>query len=86
MIDYNELDLLDLLERVYKHEFRFSITGRQPEKGLELYCIRLTKKDHQEIVNALKGVKPNRDELEMKPKTGPRVSVPLAPRPDPELA
>ena len=39
-----------------------------------------------EIVNALKGVKPNRDELEMKPKTGPRVSVPLAPRPDPELA
>ncbi len=39
-----------------------------------------------EIVNALKGVKPNRDDLELKPKTGPRVSVPLAPRPDPELA
>ncbi|MBA3812233.1 MAG: ATP-dependent metallopeptidase FtsH/Yme1/Tma family protein [Caulobacteraceae bacterium] len=38
-----------------------------------------------EIVNALKGVKPNRDDLDLKPKTGPRVSVPLAPRPDPEL-
>ena len=39
-----------------------------------------------EIVNALKGVKPNRDEPENKAPTGPRVSVPLAPRPDPSLA
>jgi len=39
-----------------------------------------------EIVNALKGVKPNRDELELRPAPGPRLSVPLAPRPDPELA
>ena len=31
-------------------------------------------------------VKPNRDEPENKAPTGPRVSVPLAPRPDPSLA
>jgi len=40
----------------------------------------------EEIVNALKGVMPNRDEPEHKAPAGPRVSVPLAPRPDPELA
>ncbi|HEY5072113.1 MAG TPA: ATP-dependent zinc metalloprotease FtsH [Caulobacteraceae bacterium] len=40
----------------------------------------------EEIVNALKGVMPNRDEPEQKAAPGPRVSVPLAPRPDPELA
>ena len=39
-----------------------------------------------EIINALKGVKPNRDEAETRAMPGPRVSVPLAPRPDPELA
>jgi cell division protease FtsH len=39
-----------------------------------------------EIVGVMKGVKPNRDEPEQRPTTPPRVSVPLAPRPDPELA
>jgi cell division protease FtsH len=39
-----------------------------------------------EIVNALKGVRPNRDEPEQRQPAGPRVSVPLAPRPDPGLA
>jgi len=39
-----------------------------------------------EITNVLKGVAPNRDEPEQKAPTGPRVSVPLAPRPDPEPA
>jgi len=39
-----------------------------------------------EIINAIKGVKPNRDEPEARALPGPRVSVPLAPRPDPELA
>ncbi len=39
-----------------------------------------------EIVNALKGVSPNRDEPEKRQPAGPRVSVPLAPRPDPGLA
>ncbi len=39
-----------------------------------------------EIMNVLKGVPPNRDEPEHKSPAGPRVSVPLAPRPDPELA
>ncbi|HWA63892.1 MAG TPA: ATP-dependent zinc metalloprotease FtsH [Caulobacteraceae bacterium] len=39
-----------------------------------------------EITNALKGVPPNRDEPEQKAPAGPRVSVPLAPRPDPKLA
>jgi len=39
-----------------------------------------------EIVNALKGVRPNRDEPEHRQPAGPRVSVPLAPRPDPGLA
>ncbi len=39
-----------------------------------------------EIINAIKGVKPNRDEPEARMAAGPRVSVPLAPRPDPELA
>jgi cell division protease FtsH len=39
-----------------------------------------------EIVGVLKGVKPNRDEPALKPLDRPRVSVPLAPRPDPGLA
>ena len=39
-----------------------------------------------EIINALKGVRPNRDEPEKRSPMGPRVSVPLAPRPDPGLA
>jgi cell division protease FtsH len=40
----------------------------------------------EEIQNVIKGVKPNRDEPEQRLSTPPRVSVPLAPRPDPELA
>jgi cell division protease FtsH len=40
----------------------------------------------EEIINVIKGVKPNRDEAESKAAPGPRVSVPLAPRPDPEPA
>ena len=40
----------------------------------------------EEIVGVIKGVKPNRDEPEQRSPAGPRVSVPLAPRPDPELA
>jgi cell division protease FtsH len=39
-----------------------------------------------EIINALKGIAPKRDDTEVKAPPGPRVSVPLAPRPDPELA
>ena len=39
-----------------------------------------------EITNALKGVAPVRDEAEQKAPAGPRVSVPLAPRPSPEPA
>ena len=35
----------------------------------------------EEIVNALKGVKPNRDEPERRGPSGARVSVPLMPRP-----
>jgi hypothetical protein len=34
----------------------------------------------------MKGIMPNRDEPEQKTLAGPRVSVPLAPRPDPGLA
>ncbi len=40
----------------------------------------------EEIVNALQGVMPNRDEPEQKAPAGPRVSVPLSPRPNPGLA
>ena len=39
-----------------------------------------------EIINVVKGVKPNRDDLEAKLPPPTRVSVPLAPRPDPGLA
>lgn len=39
-----------------------------------------------EIVNALKGVPPVRDEPEAKRPSGPAVSVPISPRPDPEPA
>ena len=39
-----------------------------------------------EIVNAIKGIAPNRSEPEQKAPERPRVSVPLAPRPDPEPA
>ena len=39
-----------------------------------------------EITNALKGIAPVRDDADQKTPSGPRVSVPLAPRPDPELA
>jgi cell division protease FtsH len=40
----------------------------------------------EEIVNALKGVMPGRDEPEKRTLKAPRVSVPLAPRPDPGFA
>jgi cell division protease FtsH len=39
-----------------------------------------------EIINVIKGVKPNRDEPQAAKADRPRVSVPLAPRPDPGLA
>jgi cell division protease FtsH len=39
-----------------------------------------------EVVSVVKGIKPNRDEPEQRATLPPRVSVPLAPRPDPELA
>jgi cell division protease FtsH len=39
-----------------------------------------------EIVNALKGVPPVRDEQETKRSSGPAVAVPISPRPDPEPA
>ena len=38
-----------------------------------------------EIINVIKGVKPNRDETESFVPAGPRVSVPLAPRPIPVI-
>jgi cell division protease FtsH len=39
-----------------------------------------------EIVNALKGVMPNRDETEAKRPTGPSVAVPISPKPSAEPA
>jgi len=39
-----------------------------------------------EIMNVVKGVKPNREEPDSRLPPSPRVSVPLAPRPDPEPA
>ncbi|HEY3950246.1 ATP-dependent zinc metalloprotease FtsH [Phenylobacterium sp.] len=36
-----------------------------------------------EIVNALKGVPPNRDDLETKRPAGPAVAVPISPKPEP---
>ncbi len=39
-----------------------------------------------EILNVIKGVKPNRDDPENRLPAAPRLSVPLAPRPDPEPA
>jgi len=40
----------------------------------------------EEITNALKGVPPVREEAEAKRPSGPAVSVPISPRPDPEPA
>jgi cell division protease FtsH len=39
-----------------------------------------------EILNVIKGVKPNREDPENRLPVAPRLSVPLAPRPDPEPA
>jgi cell division protease FtsH len=39
-----------------------------------------------EIIAVLKGIRPNRDEQEVKVPAGPRVSVPLSPSADPEPA
>jgi len=39
-----------------------------------------------EIINALKGVAPNREDTEAKRPAAPAVAVPLTPRPDPEPA
>ncbi len=39
-----------------------------------------------EIINVMKGVKPNRDDADVKRPAGPTVAVPLSPRPGPELA
>jgi cell division protease FtsH len=40
----------------------------------------------EEIINALKGIAPVRDEAEAKRPSGPSVAVPISPRPDPEPA
>ncbi len=40
----------------------------------------------EEIINVIKGMKPNRDEPDARAPAEPRVSVPLAPRPTPEPA
>jgi len=40
----------------------------------------------EEILNVVKGVRPNRDEADSRQIPGPRVSVPLAPRPEAGLA
>ena len=37
----------------------------------------------EEIVNALKGVPPHREDADTKRPTGPSVSVPISPRPEP---
>ncbi|HEX7884572.1 MAG TPA: cell division protein FtsH, partial [Phenylobacterium sp.] len=39
-----------------------------------------------EIINALKGVAPHRDESEAKRPTGPSVAVPISPKPSAEPA
>ena len=39
-----------------------------------------------EIVNAIKGVPPNRDETETRRPSGPSVAVPISPRPSAEPA
>lgn len=39
-----------------------------------------------EIVNALKGIAPSRDEVDSRRPVGPSVAVPISPRPDPEPA
>jgi len=40
----------------------------------------------EEIINALKGIAPVREEAEAKRPVGPSVAVPISPRPDPEPA
>jgi len=39
-----------------------------------------------EVIGALKGVAPNREDADAKRPTGPAVAVPISPRPDPEPA
>jgi cell division protease FtsH len=61
------------------------------EKMEDLHTLARTLLEYEtltgdEIVNALKGVPPVREETEAKKPAGPAVSVPLSPRPDPEPA
>ena len=39
-----------------------------------------------EIINVMAGTPPIRDDLDTKKPTGPKVAVPISPRPDPEPA
>jgi len=61
------------------------------EKLEDLHLLAKTLLEYEtltgdEIINALKGVKPNREDVEAKRPTGPAVAVPISPRPDPEPA
>jgi cell division protease FtsH len=61
------------------------------EKIEDLHLLAKTLLEYEtlsgdEIINALKGVKPSRDDLEVKRPTGPAVAVPISPRPGPEPA
>jgi len=61
------------------------------EKLEDLHVLAKTLLEYEtlsgdEIINALKGVKPNREDIESKRPAGPAVAVPISPRPDPEPA
>ena len=61
------------------------------EKLEDLHTLAKTLLEYEtlsgdEIINALKGVPPVREELDLKRPAGPSVAVPISPRPDPEPA
>ena len=75
-----------LIKLGYDEAFRILTTKLDDLHTLAKTLLEYETLTGDEIINALKGVAPVRDEPESLPPPGPRASVPLIPRPEPGLA
>ncbi|HYD46050.1 MAG TPA: ATP-dependent zinc metalloprotease FtsH, partial [Phenylobacterium sp.] len=75
-----------LIEEAYNEAKRILTTKIEDLHVLAKALLEYETLTGEEIINALKGVAPKREDADAKRPTGPAVAVPISPRPDPELA
>ncbi len=81
-----DLEVRKLVQAAYDEARRILSERIEDLHALAKALLEFETLSGEEITNALQGVMPNRDEPEQKAPAGPRVSVPLSPRPSPGLA